>query len=50
MQKAQHKKWFIATALTWRAIVGSMLPIMADGLWRLLKPVKQAEDIVKKSD
>jgi hypothetical protein len=43
MRQAQHHKWFMATALTWRALFGGILPIMSDGLLRLIKPVKEAK-------
>lgn len=49
MRRAQHHKWFITTALTFRALFGGILPIIADGLLRLIKPVKEAKDIAKKS-
>lgn len=39
--------WFIQAALTFRVIFGGILPIVADGIWRLVRPAKAIREVSK---
>jgi hypothetical protein len=38
---------FICAALTFRSLLGAILPIIADGVWRLVRPWKAGKELAK---
>ncbi len=46
MRHQGYSKLFISTVVSTRSIFGGILPIVADGVWRLVRPSKIGKDMI----